>query len=322
VSGNPDSAAGYTGNVLWDEAALTPRADELFGTAFPVISRGGWRFIIMSTPRPGFFRKMWNESQRPDSIWGSDKMDIYDAVEQGCPQDPAMLQRALRNNELRWRQEFLCEFIDDDICWLPWDMIVACTDSSASTTPEDSEDEVYAGWDVARWHDLSVLYLVRRSGTLLVTCGVLTMRRIMFDDQIDLILRTLKRHQKFIRLCVDAGGMGEMPAEQIAKKLPGKIEPVKFTNAVKAVLAGDIRRLMEDRTFRVPDDEEVRADLHSVRCTTTAAGNRRFEGDFEGSHADIFWAASLALHAAITRPYVPFEFTPAGECVYAAEGVL
>lgn len=322
VSANPDSAAGYTGNVLWDEFGLTKRASELFGTAFPVVSRSGGRFIMMSTPRPGFFWKMWDESQRPDSIWASDRMDIYEAVEQGCPQDPEMLRKALRGNELQWRQEFLCERIDDEICWLPWEMIVACTDSLATTTPDDTDDEVYAGWDVARWDHLSVLYLVRRSGTHLVTCGTLVMRRTPFDDQIDLIVRTLKRYPKFIRLCVDAGGMGEMPFEQIKKRLPGRVEPVKFSNTINATLAGDIRRLMEDRTFLVPDDEELRADLHSVRCTTTVAGNKRFEGELKGSHADIFWAATLALHGAINNPHVPFEFTPAGECVYAGEAVL
>ena len=307
VSGDPDSAAGYTGNVLWDEAALTKRAQELFGTAFPVVSRNNARFIITSTPRPGFFRRMWDEAQKPGSVWDSEKLTIYEAVEQGCPQDPEILKAALRNDELRWKQEFLCEFIDDEICWLPWDMIVAITDDRASMEPEDTTNPIFAGWDVARWNDLSVFYLLERLGSQLVTRGVVIMKRMPFSEQIDLILRTIKRYPGFVRLCVDATGMGEMPAEYIAERLPGRVEGVKFTNEVKAVLAGDVRRLAEDRTWRVPDNDEVRGDLHSIRCTTTAAGNKRFEGETPGSHADIFWSGALAIHAALDEQTGAFE---------------
>jgi len=316
VSGNPDSAAGYTGNVLWDEVALTKRADELFGTAFPVVSRGAYRFIMTSTPRPGFFRRRWDESQKTDSLWSSHKLTIYDAVEQGCPQDPELLRQAIAD-ELRWRQEFLCEFIDDEICWLPWEMIVACTDTQATMQPEDAEGSIFAGWDVARWHDLSVLYLLERVGTLLITRGVLIMKRMEFDGQLDLIESTLQRYPKFVRLCVDAGGMGEMPAEQISKRLPGRVEKIKFTNDLKATMSGDVRRLMEERTLRIPDDDTVRDDFHSIRCATTAAGNRRFEGETPGSHADIYWGGALAVHAAIS-PTSDGAWNE-GECLGAGE---
>lgn len=310
VSGNPDAAAGYTGNVWWDEVALTKRAHELFGTAYPVISRGKLRFIMTSTPRPGFWRQRWADAQKPGSVWTTDKLTIHDAIAQGCPMDADELRAGLKD-DLKWRQEFLCEDVDDDICWLPWELIVRSADDAASMTPLPCDDPIYAGWDVARYNHLSVLYLLGKRGHRLTTRGVIAMRNKPFDEQLNTIQTTLAKYPNFVRLCIDAGGLGEMPAEQARRRI-GRVEAVKFNTDVKAVLAGDLRRVMEEGSLGLPDDDDLRSDLHSVRCTTTAAGNKRFEGEAKESHADRFWACALAVHAAVNTSSV--DWTGAGLC--------
>ncbi len=305
VSGNPDSAAGFTGNVLWDEAALTKRNRELFTTAFPVVSRGTSKFIIITTPRPGWFQKKWEEASKPDSIWSTHKLAIYEAVEQGCPQDPEMLRAALRD-EMAWRQEYLCEFVDDEICWLPWELIQSCTDDRAGMDFIDFDGPVYGGWDIARWHNLSVLSLVGKRGNQLTTLGMLVMKRVPFERQYESVTAACKRYAGFTRLCLDAGGMGEPVTEEMHRRLAGRVEGIKF-QGVKEVLAGDLRHVMEERNLLLPDDEALRQDLHSVRCTTTAAGNKRFEGESGDSHADRFWAKALAVHAAIAGQIGDFK---------------
>ena len=301
VSGNPDSAAGYTGNVWWDEVGLTKRARELFGTAFPVVTRGSLRFIMTSTPRPGFWTQRWDDAQKPGSAWFTHHMTILDAVKQGAPLNVEEVRAGLRD-DLRWRQEYMCEHVDDDVCWLPWELIVGSYDPRCSIAAAaiDTDNAAYGGWDVARWHDLSVLWIVEKVGGILVTRGVVVMQRMPFEAQIELVKATLSHWPKLVRLCVDATGMGEMVAEQAQRRI-GRVEAVKFTGGVKEVIAGDLRRVLEDRTLRTPDDDAVRNDLHSVHRTMTAAGNPRFEGEVAGSHADRFWAAALAIHAAVSR---------------------
>lgn len=293
------SAAGYTGHLVFDEFDLVRRQSEVWGDAFPVASREGYTVTVITTPRG---RRMaytlWGDAQRPGGIWGASKLTIHDAVAQGCPQDPDELRAGLKN-DLLWRQEYLCEFVDDDLCWLPWDLIIRSYDERCSTGfTGQIEEPVYWGWDVARWQHLSVLYGLQRVGPLLITRCVHRMRGLPFGEQLDQVGALLRRTPGFVRLCIDQTGMGEMVVEQARQRF-GRVEGVKLTGPTKEVLAGDVRRLMEDGTLRTPDDDEVRGDLNSLRRTMTPAGNPRFEGEREGSHADIFWALAFAAHGAV-----------------------
>jgi len=307
VSASPDAAAGYTGNPWWDEVGLTKRQREIFRAAFGVASRNGLRFFMTSTPRPGFWNQTWEaEARDPQSLWKQHRVTLPEAIAQGAPMDLDVLRKGMRN-DLDFRQEYLCEHVDDDVCWLPWELIVGSFDPrcTMSCLPLDAANAAYAGWDVARWHDLSVLWIIEKIGGLFITRGVLVMQRMKFDLQIELVKSTLSRWPKMVRLCIDATGMGEMVAEQAQRRM-GRVEGVKMTGPSKEIIAGDVRRVMEDRTLRTPDDDAVRNDLHSVHRTTTAMGNPRFEGEADGSHADRFWALSLALHAALNqvRPFI------------------
>lgn len=297
LSSNPDAAVGFTGNVVIDEIDVHKQAEELLGNTFPVTSTGGYMLIVTSTPRGRrVMHKIATDGGKPGSPWSFRKLDIYQAVEQGCDQDPEVLHRGILD-ELKWRQEYLCEFVDDEICWIPWQLIVQCTSDQATLqAPGLLEGDVYAGWDVARWNDLSVLWVAEKIGGTLITRAVIAMKRTPFDIQLQQVA-ALKRHPRFRRLCVDATGIGEMPCEA-ARKILGSVEGVKFTGAVKENLANGVRRAMEDRTLLIPDDEPIQTDLHSLRRTVTAAGNYRFEGEAKGSHADRFWSAALMIEAA------------------------
>lgn len=307
LSSSPDAAVGFTGNVVIDEIDTHKQAFELLGNTMPVASTGEYRVIITSTPRGRrVMHRIWTDSQKAGTEWSFHKLTIHEAIEQGCKQDAARLRRQILD-DLKWRQEYLCEFVDDEICWIPWELISNCTSDEASTgfvpleKPSD-EYQVYAGWDVARWNHLSVLWIVRKYGTRLITQGVHVMQRMPFEQQLDLVGAKLGQYGAAVRrLCIDAGGMGEMVFEQAKKRLRCSVEGVKFTGAVKETIAGDVRRLMEERSFLIPDDEGISNDFHSLRRTVTAAGNARFEGEANGSHADRFWAAGLAVHGALSN---------------------
>jgi len=99
---------------------------------------------------------------------------------------------------------------------------------------------------------------------------------------------------------MDQTGMGEKPVED-AKRRHGsyRVEGVLFTGPVKLDMANSLRRKVEDRLLRIPQDKKLRDDLHSVKKLTTSSGNIRFDAErSEDSHADRFWSLALAVHAA------------------------
>jgi phage FluMu gp28-like protein len=74
---------------------------------------------------------------------------------------------------------------------------------------------------------------------------------------------------------------------------------VTFTPTVKDDLASRLRLRVEELTIRIPVDESIRNDWHSVRRSVTTAGPARYEASrSSGGHGDRFWAACLAVRAA------------------------
>jgi len=60
-----------------------------------------------------------------------------------------------------------------------------------------------------------------------------------------------------------------------------------------------VKQAFEERTVRIPDNREVRADINSVKRFVTPAGNVRFDAEHtDRGHADRFWALALVVNAA------------------------
>ena len=73
-----------------------------------------------------------------------------------------------------------------------------------------------------------------------------------------------------------------------------------MTAPAKLVVATALREAMEDRRLRLPEDQDLRLDLHSVRMEVgpTGAGRLVAERADSDGHADRFWALALACGAA------------------------
>ena len=90
--------------------------------------------------------------------------------------------------------------------------------------------------------------------------------------------------------------LGEQAVERFGEH---RVEAVTFTPALKSQLAGGLRIAVEGQRIRIPNDDRIRNDWHSVQRSVTESGHFRLAAPRrEGSHADRFWAAALAVHAA------------------------
>lgn len=331
MSSNPDAQAGKRGDRTLDEFALHKDGRKLFAIAHPGILWGG-QMSIFSTHRGdlNFFNQLVTEAREGGNKKGFSlhRVTIEDAVRDGLlakiqakvpDGDPrkAMTEdeflQSLRDecaDEESWMQEFMCVPADDASALLMWDWIIAAEYKKAEWEAmlkrplSDAQGRLYAGYDVARKKDRSVVWIAEEFGGMLLTRQVHVMERVKFSEQKDLVWRLMKAggSARIQRLAIDATGMGMQMAEECREAFGEyRVQEVTFTPASKQEMAFPLRGRFEDRTFKMPEDKWIRADFRCIKKEETAGGNLLITAERnEGGHADRFWAAALCNHAAMT----------------------
>jgi phage FluMu gp28-like protein len=316
LAATPDTARGWSGNVVLDEFAHHKAARDVYGAVFPMTTRGH-RLVIISTPwaESGPFYELWTKQNN----FSKHKTDIYQAVEEGFRVNIEELREAIVYEEL-WQSQYECKFISDASAWIPWEQIsMAESDSATMDLPADwvPQGRLFAGADIARRRDLTVFWVLEKIGDVCWTRAVIRLRGASFAEQratAEDLLDRLGVH----RLCIDATGLGMQLAEELRQRFGWRVEPVTFTLQTKEALAVLTKRMFEERLLRIPSHREIRASLHAVRRMATATGHFRFDADrTEKGHADEFWALALALQAT-ELPALLTEYRIAGTALAAA----
>jgi phage FluMu gp28-like protein len=376
LAANPDTARGYTGDVVLDEFAFHADSQAIFTAVYRQVSLG-YHMRILSTPN-GQRGKFWElartlgldlgrapEDQpirvgtrtdpsrvfgpltdaarleaRPEdqpisagksgvrslqskskienpkskivNPWSGHWCDLFLAVKSGLPVDPREVQAGC--DEDTWLQEYCCQFISQYSEWIPCELFQQCVSSeidplnhwsidslkaqsNQSMNQWRNEPILYAGWDVARNQDLSVIWLSELVGDVSWTRGVIEMRNTPTPDQ----LREARALMPFVRrLAIDKTGMGVVIFETLEREFPGQVEGVQFSQQKKEAMAVLAKRRMEEMKVRLPDSDAVRQAFRAVKKTVNAVGQVRFdaEHDARSGHADHWWAFCLAETAA------------------------
>ncbi|HRQ63893.1 MAG TPA: terminase family protein [Xanthomonadaceae bacterium] len=318
LSSNPKAFRSKGGKLVLDEFAFHADQDELWKAARPIITWGyPVRVISTYNGKGNRYYRMVSDVQKAlaagkSSTWNLHTITIIDAVAQGLAD--RILSRKLTDAERQvwldevretcgdedtWRQEYLCEPIDEASAWLPWDLIVSCESEEAGKPELYQGGDCYLGGDIARRKDATVFWVIERVGDVYITREVVRLRRKSFAEQ-DAAFDRLFAAYNIRRVCMDQTGMGEKVVED-AQTRHGtyRVEGVQFTAAVKHHLAVVGKQCFEDKRVRIPIEREIREAHHAVRKLTTIAGNPRYDAQrTEAGHADEFWAHMLALHAA------------------------
>lgn len=338
MSSNPDAQAGKRGGRVLDEFALHPDPRKLWSIAYPGITWGG-SLEAFTTHRgshnyfnqlvrevkeagnpkgislhtvtlekaldQGLLFKLQQKLPADDERQAMDEASYYDFVRSGCA------------DEESFQQEYMCRPADDDVAFLEYDLIASCEYAQAVDWERIEGAELYAGIDIGRKKDLTVLWVMERLGEVLYTRAVIALKNMPKPEQEKILWPWIARCR---RTCMDYTGLGIGWGDDAQARFgEHRVELVTFTPKVKEALAYPVRGRMQDRTLRVPYQPEVRADLRSVTKQTTAAGNIRFTAErTPDGHADRFWALALAVHAG-SSPAAPIEFQSAGRRVLAGD---
>ncbi|TXI17646.1 MAG: hypothetical protein E6Q67_12760 [Roseateles sp.] len=335
MSSNPDAQAGKRGSRILDEFALHRDQRKMWAIAYPGITWGG-SMEIVSTHRGShsFFNGLVREARHggnPKRI-SLHRVTLQDALEQGFlfklqqalpadaeqqDMDEAAYFDFIKHgaaDEESFDQEYGCVPADDDSKFLEYGLITACEYSGGEQwlrgLDGPFQGRLFAGVDIGRKKDLTVLWVVELLGDVFYTRAVITMEKMRKSAQEAILWPWFAICD---RICIDATGLGIGWADDAQDQFgEHRVEAVTFTGQVKEALAYPVKGAMEDRKVRIPDDPKVRADLRKVQKVTTSAGNIRFvaESTLDG-HADRFWALALAVHAG-SNPSAPIEFMSSG----------
>ncbi|MGF1451408.1 MAG: terminase large subunit domain-containing protein [Opitutales bacterium] len=322
LSSAPDAQAGKSGTRILDEFALHPDPRRLFAVAYPGITWGGslelisthrgrhhyfntlleevrqgnpkgfshHRVTLVDALDDGFLECLQKRLPQEDPRREMDRGDYFDFVRAGCP------------DEATFRQEYLCEPLDDERAFLPWDVITSAESDEATLDPpaeliRDGDRTLFLGVDIGRERDLTVLWLLEKARDTFVTYGVRELRETTFADQ-EAELHQWMRLPGLRRAAIDATGIGHHFAENAARRYPARIAEVTFTPQAKDAMAYPLRRALEEGRLSLPAEPAIRADLHSVELEPHPAGPRLRARRTRTGHADRFWALALAHHAA------------------------
>lgn len=335
MSSNPDAQAGKRGGRILDEFALHPDPRKLWSIAYPGITWGG-NMEVISTHRgsANFFNLLIREIREhgnPKKI-SLHRVTLQDAIDQGflfklqqsLPDDHEVQEmdeaayfdfiKSGCADEESFQQEYMCVPADDASAFLEYDLIAGCEYGQAEAWEQDCsvwkpEGQLFAGLDIGRKKDLTVLWVLELLGDVLYTRQVVELRNMAKPDQEKILWPILAR---LSRTCLDYTGLGIGWGDDAQRQFGEyRVECITFTPRVKEALAYPVRGRMEDKKLRIPYRPEVRADLRAVTKETTAAGNIRFTAErSENGHADRFWALALAIHAA-GSPSAPIEYSAA-----------
>jgi phage FluMu gp28-like protein len=333
LTSNPDVFRGKGGDITLDEFAFHKDQKGVLKAAMASAKIWGHQVRIISTHNGegALYNKLIVEVVAGKRRWSLHSVTLESAVDQGLYEvirslaaktaqereriirEPDLLARKEFIDSIRedcidsseWDEEYCCRPNSDQSSYLNYDLIDQCATLLATElflTPADLPTgkgiQYFAGYDVGRRHDLSVLWVVRKVGDVYTTVILVKLSKARYRVQEGLLRELLKRPD-LVRLCIDETGIGNMLAERLKEDFGHKVEPVTFTNDWKNTAAPYFRRWFEDRLIRIPGDDALREDLHKTRKVVTDAGNvRLLASSDDAGHADQFWAGVLMCEAA------------------------
>jgi phage FluMu gp28-like protein len=327
---NPRTARGYPGNAVLDEFAHHEDSYAIWAAIVRQVALGH-KLRVLSTPNgeQGKFYDIARDlglengvAPDPNPVrkgpWTGHWVDVHTAVREGCPINIEETRAGI-GDEDTWNQEFLCVFLKAVGAWLTMDLIAACEDTGATLELAPGfapRGPLYAGIDVGRDHDATMLWLDERIGDVSWTRACLWLYSTSFPEQAKRLNPIVKMTA---RAAIDKTGMGVGLYDLLNLENAGRVMGVSFSGSndngvrMKTDLAIRIKKRFEQAKCRIPYLPQIRTELQSIKREATASGVTfdapRIEVDTavaggakkkKFAHADAFWAKALAEFAADT----------------------
>ena len=297
---------GFTAHqIIFDEAAFIPE-EVITEVGLPMLSTTDGIAIMLSTPCDKnhiFFKAFsspnWSKFHFPSSVNPLVTKDFLDE------------QRELVG-EQRFQQEYLAEFVDDNLAYFPMTLLRPCVHVCDATSNvcnycdlmknQNLDGELYGGYDPGGKHDPAAFIVLQRLSDS--TFRVVLEKTLLAKDKTDDNLYTrftveiADRHKqfKFRKMFVDSTGLGE-PIVEHCKALGLPAEGINLSARNKETVLSNLRILFEQKKIMLPaNDLNLLSNLNCIEAERTRVGGYSFSHP-NGTHDDLAYALALAAHA-------------------------
>lgn len=160
---------------------------------------------------------------------------------------------------------------------------------------------VYAGWDVAKEEDKSVITVVGWDEEMkkFRILEWLAMQGDDYTDQVEIVKKTLEKYEKVMKVCIDATGVGDPVVDNFKRQTRLSTEPVKFSLQNKDTLYKNLIKILRDGELAYPADHKYAQKFETQMLEMI----KEYKGEFlschhldkAGAHDDFPDSLALAL---------------------------
>lgn len=334
LAANPRTARGFSGDLILDEFAFHEDSPAIWEAAEPILSSNAdylCRIASTGNGKHNMFFKMCADDQFklsrvPRSLAWKQGVKVYDPnTRKPITPDEA---RAKAMDKAAYDQNYECAFRDENMALLTNALIDSATDLKCGVICDQAwntealsllltcRGDLYAGVDVARKVDFTVIAVLEKFGESLIVRALLRLSGMRLPDQ-QKQFKPLFALQRMRHMCVDMTGMGVGLTEYAQDEFGrGRISGINFSSTVPLTkkiaaegrkaetvrvteaLAVELLGAYEDRRIKHPCDNIMREDLRKPERIVSPGGRVSIAATRdEAGHADHFWALALALDA-------------------------
>lgn len=288
----PENLRGYHIDYLFvDEAASYKK--EIFGTILrPMLLANGKKCFLFSTPKgKNWFYEMFILSKTNDrykSYQGSSDKNPYANQEE--------IEDAKKSlPEPIFRQEYLAEFIDDG-----GEVFTNVNKNSTIKSWEEynSSKIYFAGIDVGRQNDFTVITILDRDGNTIYMERLNMMEWSLIVSKIDLILK--KYNPRYT--LVECNGIGDVFYSNLKQKY-SNITPFITTNQTKQDIIEELILSFQENKIKIPTKElfiSLSDEISDFTFEYSRQTRKIIYKARSGAHDDTVMSLAISNHARVT----------------------
>ncbi len=198
-------------------------------------------------------------------------------------------------SSLRWRIEYLAEFVDEQDLVFPWHLIDAIVEDYQIPIFKKDNSVYYMGVDVAKYEDWTVIIVLNQDGKLVY---FERFNRKPWSYVVNRIADVQKQYNA--QGYIDATGVGDPIWEALTEKGVVYLEPFKFNSQSKQQIIDTLRGKMENKEIVIPRIPELIDELRYFEYEMRPTGTMKLEARY-GYHDDCVMALALAAYGATNK---------------------